>query len=125
MTNPFPFNDAVSGHSVLRFTGESVAFSFTRISDIRTAFWVVSKDQSAFGKNNEKFVLGDKVYNDFHAGMTDDTRTIANAFNALGTTRVHMLSLSSTGINLTVIVDEEQVTSVMQRLHAAYFPEHG
>lgn len=72
-TNPFLSNDAVSGHPVLRFTGESVAFCFKRISDIRTAFWVVSKDRSAFGKNNEKFVLGDKVSNDFHAGMTDDT----------------------------------------------------
>ena len=57
------------------------------------------------------------------AGLSDDTRTVATAFNALGDTKVHMLSLSSTGINLTVIVDENQVTTAMQRLHAAFFSE--
>ena len=57
------------------------------------------------------------------AGLSDDTRTIASAFAALVDIRVHMLSLSSTGINLTVIVDEAQVANAMQRLHAACFPE--
>ncbi len=33
-----------------------------------------------------------------------------------------MLSLSATGINLTIIVDAEQVGPAMRRLHAAFFP---
>jgi aspartate kinase len=56
------------------------------------------------------------------AGLSDETATIARALAALGELRIHMLSLSSTGINLTVIVDESQVGPAMQRLHAAFFP---
>jgi aspartate kinase len=32
-----------------------------------------------------------------------------------------MLSLSASRINLTVVVDGDQVTPAMQRLHAAFF----
>ena len=56
------------------------------------------------------------------AGLSDDTRTLATALAALGDTRVHMLSLSATTINFTVIVDEDQVPTAMRRLHAAFFP---
>jgi hypothetical protein len=72
-TNPTLPKDAVSGQPVLRFSGANVAFNFKRLTDIRTAFWVVSKDPAAFGQRNEKFVLGDTEFNDFHAGWTDDT----------------------------------------------------
>jgi hypothetical protein len=51
------------GQPVLRFSGAPVAYAFPPISDIRTTFWVVSKDQASFGERNEKFVLGDKVSN--------------------------------------------------------------
>ena len=44
---------------------------------------------------------------------------MARALGALGDIRVHMLSLSATGINLTMVVDGEQVKPAMQRLHAA------
>jgi aspartate kinase len=46
---------------------------------------------------------------------------MAKALAAIGDTRVHMLSLSATGINLTLVVDDEQVKPAMQRLHAAFF----
>jgi aspartate kinase len=46
---------------------------------------------------------------------------MAKALAALGDTRVHMLSLSATGINLTMVVDDDQVKPAMQRLHAAFF----
>jgi len=65
--------DAASGKPVLRFSGENMAFGFKRLTDIRTAFWVVSKDPAAMGKLNERCVLGDTVSHDFHAGWTDDT----------------------------------------------------
>ena len=48
---------------------------------------------------------------------------MARALDALGDARVHMLSLSASGINLTMVVDGEQVTPAMRRLHAAFF-EH-
>jgi aspartate kinase len=46
---------------------------------------------------------------------------MARALGALGDTTVHMLSLSATGINLTMVVDDDQVNPAMQRLHAAFF----
>jgi hypothetical protein len=73
-TNPSLVRDASTGHQpVLRFSGANVAFQFKRISDIRTAFWVVSKDPASFGFRSERFVLGDTQTNDFHAGWTNDT----------------------------------------------------
>jgi aspartate kinase len=55
------------------------------------------------------------------AGLSDDSAAMARALAALDGTRVHMLSLSSTGINLTMIVDSAEVAAVMQRLHTAFF----
>ena len=43
------------------------------------------------------------------------------ALEAMGDVRVHMLSLSATGINLTMVVDDDQVQPAMRRLHAAFF----
>ncbi|MEP6733741.1 MAG: lysine-sensitive aspartokinase 3 [bacterium] len=54
-------------------------------------------------------------------GLSDGGRAMAKALDAIGDLRVHMLSLSSSGINLTVVVDGEQVHPAMQRLHAAFF----
>jgi aspartate kinase len=46
---------------------------------------------------------------------------MARALRALRQTPVHMLSLSATGINLTMVVDGEQVPAVMRRLHDEFF----
>jgi len=71
--NPSVTKDAASGQPLLHFTGANVAYGFNRLTNIVTAFWVVSKDPASFGQKSEKFVLGDKSGNDFHAGWTDDT----------------------------------------------------
>jgi aspartate kinase len=54
-------------------------------------------------------------------GLSDGGNAMACALTAVGDIRVHMLSLSASGINLTVVVDGEQVKPAMQRLHAAFF----
>ena len=54
-------------------------------------------------------------------GLADGGKAMACAISAIGDIQVHMLSLSASGINLTVVVDGEQVTPAMQRLHAAFF----
>jgi hypothetical protein len=72
-TDPTIIKDPVSGEPVLRFTGDNLAFTFPRVTGIRTAIWVVSKDPAAFGHRDERFVLGDTVSHDFHSGWTDDT----------------------------------------------------
>jgi aspartate kinase len=55
-------------------------------------------------------------------GLSDGGAAMAEALRAIGDLRVHMLSLSSSGINLTVVVDGEQVSPAMCRLHDAFFP---
>lgn len=55
------------------------------------------------------------------AGLGESTETMARALTALGDLRLHMVSLSATGINLTLIVDGELVHEAMRRLHAAFF----
>ena len=57
------------------------------------------------------------------AGLTDDSAAMSTALRALSGIKIHMLSLSATGINLTVIVDGDQVAPAMRQLHAAFFPE--
>jgi aspartate kinase len=46
---------------------------------------------------------------------------MARALRALKDTRIHMLSLSATGINLTIVVDGDAVNPVMRRLHDEFF----
>ena len=55
------------------------------------------------------------------AALSEGGAAMASALSALGDVRVHMLSLSSSGINLTMVVDADQVKPAMQRLHAAFF----
>jgi len=56
------------------------------------------------------------------AGLSDDGAAMARALTAIGSVRIHMLSLSATGINLTIILDAGEVGAVMGRLHDAFFP---
>ncbi len=58
------------------------------------------------------------------AGLGESSPHMARALAAIGDVRLHMLSLSATGINLTLIVDAEQVQPVMVRLHDAFFGSH-
>lgn len=55
------------------------------------------------------------------AGISDGSRAIADAVGALGPIPVHMASLSATGINVTLVIDDDQVVPAMQRLHATFF----
>ena len=55
------------------------------------------------------------------AGLGESTATMARALASLGDLRLHMVSLSATGINLTLIVDGGDVHEAMRRLHAAFF----
>jgi aspartate kinase len=55
------------------------------------------------------------------AGLGRDSDAMARALGALQATRVHMLSLSASGINLTMVLDEDQVGPAMVRLHDAFF----
>jgi aspartate kinase len=55
------------------------------------------------------------------SGMGGSSSTMARALTALGDIPVHMVSLSATEINLTIIVDGEQLQRAMRALHAALF----
>ena len=55
------------------------------------------------------------------SGLAADPAAMARALAAVGDVRLHMLSLDSTGINLTMVLDADSVRPVMQRLHDAFF----
>jgi len=55
------------------------------------------------------------------AGLCESSPAMAQALAAIGDVRLHMVSLSATGINLTLIVDGEELKPVMRRLHSAFF----
>ena len=55
------------------------------------------------------------------AGICDAGGAMGRALMALGDVQIHMMSLSATGINLTVIVDADAVHPAMRRLHAEFF----
>ena len=57
------------------------------------------------------------------SALSEGGAAMATALSAVGGLRVHMLSLSASGINLTVVLDGDQVAPVMQRLHAAFFEQ--
>jgi len=57
------------------------------------------------------------------AELSRNPAVMAAAIAALDGAGVHMLSLSATGINLTVVVDGDQVTPVIRRLHDIFFAQ--
>jgi aspartate kinase len=57
------------------------------------------------------------------AGLADGAQTMAQALSALDGIKVHMASLSATGLNFTLVLDDAQVNPALQRLHATFFPE--
>jgi aspartate kinase len=56
------------------------------------------------------------------AGLSDSVGDMARALGAITGLKVHMLSLSASGINLTVILDGDQVNPAVARLHNEFFP---
>ena len=55
------------------------------------------------------------------ASLGGDAGTMARALGALRDTRVHMISLSATQINLTFIVDGDRLHDAMRRVHGEFF----
>jgi len=55
------------------------------------------------------------------AGLGGDSTTMARALGALHGMRVHMISLSATEINLTIIIDGDRLGEAMRALHAEFF----
>jgi aspartate kinase len=55
------------------------------------------------------------------SGLGGSSATMARALAALHGIRVHMVSLSATEINFTIVVDDEQLGPAMRALHAAFF----
>ena len=55
------------------------------------------------------------------AGICDAGGAMGRALIALGETKLHMMSLSATGINLTLIIDGDEVNAAIERLHKEFF----
>jgi len=57
------------------------------------------------------------------SALADDSTTMARALLAIAPVRVHMLSLGASGINLTALVDGEELPRAMRSLHSEFFGE--
>ncbi len=57
------------------------------------------------------------------AGIADGTSAMGTALAVLGPIPVYMASLSASGINFTLVIDDAEVVPAMQRLHHAFFTE--
>jgi aspartate kinase len=55
------------------------------------------------------------------SGIADDADAMGTVLRALGHRRIHMLSLSASAINLTILLDDADAPDVMRALHAALF----
>jgi aspartate kinase len=55
------------------------------------------------------------------SGIADDADAMGTVLRALGHRRIHMLSLSASAINLTILLDDADVPDAMRALHAALF----
>jgi hypothetical protein len=73
MTVPVRVDNAANGKLVLRFDGSNASFRFSRLTNVRTVFFVVGKNSGAFNSNNIRFVIGDSSTANFHPGthLTD------------------------------------------------------
>ncbi len=89
--------------------------------DDATNLGAILQDLAAFGDVSVERRSG--IVAIVGAGIADGSRAIADVFIALGPIPVYMASLSATGINFTLVIDDEQVVPAMQRLHAAFFEQ--
>jgi aspartate kinase len=55
------------------------------------------------------------------AAISEEGGAMGRAISALDGIKLHMMSLSATGINLTIIIDGDQLNPAMERLHNAFF----
>ena len=55
------------------------------------------------------------------SGIGDSGECMGRALRALGNIHIHMVSLSATGINLTVVVDGPEMENAMRALHDEFF----
>jgi aspartate kinase len=59
------------------------------------------------------------------AGIADAAETLARALGALRGLRVHLATLGASRINLTLVVEGEQVAAGMRLLHEEFFGAGG
>lgn len=58
------------------------------------------------------------------AALSEGGGAMSRALAALGDTHLHMLSLSATGINLTMVVEADEVNPLVKRLHKEFFEDN-
>jgi aspartate kinase len=58
------------------------------------------------------------------AGLGDGGEAMGRALAALAGIRIHLLSLSAAGINMSVVIDGEQTAPAMRKLHDTFFGHH-
>jgi hypothetical protein len=91
--------DVQAGRPVVRFDGAGDVLPFkSRLTTIRTAFWVIREDAAA--PNGYRFLLGDASAYDFHSGAARQLwSTYTNAAITSGETRINGVLVNGTTTN--------------------------
>ena len=90
--------NALNGKPVVRFNPNgNASFNFTRVSDIRTVFWVFKKPNI----NTFTFFLGDSAFADFDPGAPNIWRSSTPDAIKLGTTKLMGNVVDGTTTSLT------------------------
>ena len=106
-----------------RISVDVVATSEVSISvtlDDATGLEAVMSDLTQFGDISVERNRG--IVAIVGAGIADGSAAMGKAIAALGAIPVYMASLSASGINFTMVIDDSEVMPTMQRLHDAFFP---
>lgn len=107
-----------------RISVDVVATSEVSISvtlDDATGLEAVMSDLTQFGDISVERHRG--IVAIVGAGIADGSAAMGKAIAALGAIPVYMASLSASGINFTLVIDDGEVVPAMQRLHDAFFPD--
>jgi methionine-rich copper-binding protein CopC len=93
----------LNGKPVVRFpVGNGASFSFPRMTNIRTVFWVLTQQNP----NESKFLLGDTTDYHFHRGTVTPSKIWHSTFTSSrikdGTTSLNGLAVNGTTTNLPV-----------------------
>src|SRR4029453_6353824 len=91
--------DVQAGRPVVRFDGAGDVLPFkSRLTTIRTAFWVIREDAAA--PHRYRFLLGDASAYDFHSGAARQLwSTYTNAAITSGETRINGVLVNGTTTN--------------------------
>jgi hypothetical protein len=104
--------DTLNGKAVIQFGSDNPSFTFNRISNIRSVFWVLKEN---FGASKPRFLLGDQGSYDFHRADASNGPLWSNdyASPSIKTGVTKMMGEVINGITTPLPADSFQLISLV------------